>query len=172
MSPRPTPRRPLNQVGGRPGLARPWWALVALAGCARLCAGSWAWEWLIALEAGLLGAIWGALGADALMTWPSHRLMVGGMWAITAGGGRGDRVRSAAGGLDLRMGIALNTEAPDREVARRGWTSGDLARAAGLWEATISTARSGKRISPQTLRMIAVALTKAALVSAIDSLLL
>ncbi len=52
------------------------------------------------------------------------------------------------------------------------WTSRDLARAAGLWEATISTARSGKRISPQTLRMIAVALTKAAPVSAIDSLLL
>ncbi len=56
------------------------------------------------------------------------------------------------------MGIALNTEALDREIARRDWTS--LARAAGLWEATISTARSGKRISPQTLRMIAVALTR------------
>ncbi len=70
------------------------------------------------------------------------------------------------------MGIALNTEALDREIARRGWTSRDLARAAGLCEATICTARSGKRISPQTLRMIAVALTKAAPVSAIDSLLL
>ncbi len=70
------------------------------------------------------------------------------------------------------MGIALNTEALDREIARRGWTSRDLARAAGLCEATISTARSGKRISPQTLRLIALALTKAAPVSAIDSLLL
>ncbi len=67
-------------------LTASWWALVPLAGCAWLCApGSWAWQWLIALETGLLGAIWAALGADALMTWPSHRLMIGAMWAITAG---------------------------------------------------------------------------------------
>ena len=67
-------------------LTASWWALVPLAGCAWLCApGSWAWEWLIALETGLLGAIWAALGADALMTWPSHHLMIGALWAITAG---------------------------------------------------------------------------------------
>lgn len=70
------------------------------------------------------------------------------------------------------MGIALNKDTLDRELARRGWTSRDLARAAGLCEATICTARSGKRVSPQTIRLIAVALTKAAPVKAIDSLLL
>ncbi len=43
------------------------------------------------------------------------------------------------------MGVALNTEALDRELVRRGWTSRDLARAAGLCDATICTARSGKR---------------------------
>ncbi len=70
------------------------------------------------------------------------------------------------------MGIALNTEALDRELARRGWTSRDLARAAGLCEATICTARSGRRVSPHTIRLIAVALTTAAPVQAIDALLL
>ncbi len=70
------------------------------------------------------------------------------------------------------MGIALNKDTLDRELARRGWTSRDLVRAAGLCEATICTARSGKRVSPQTIRLIAVALTKAAPVKAIDSLLL
>lgn len=70
------------------------------------------------------------------------------------------------------MGIALNKDTLDRELARRGWTSRDLARAAGLCEATICTARSGKRVSPQTIRLIAVALTKAAPVKAIDLLLL
>lgn len=70
------------------------------------------------------------------------------------------------------MGIALNTQTLDRELARRGWTSRDLARASGLCDATISTARSGRRVSPQTLRLIAVALTKAPPVEAIDSLLL
>lgn len=62
-----------------------WWALVPLMACAWLCTpGSWAWECLIAVETGLLGAIWAVLGAYALAAWPSHRPMVGAVWAITA----------------------------------------------------------------------------------------
>lgn len=62
-----------------------WWALVPLAACAWLCSpGSWAWEWLISLETGLLGALWAALGAYALMMWPDHRPMIGAIWALSA----------------------------------------------------------------------------------------
>jgi len=126
---------------------------------------------LIALRLAFSARTGAALGADALMTWPSHRLMIGAMWQSPQE--RPRRSRSFGGGwTGADDGHRANTEALDREIARRDWTSRDLARAAGLWEATISTARSGKRISPQTLRMIAVALTKAAPVSAIGSLLL
>lgn len=69
------------------------------------------------------------------------------------------------------MGIAISPAALERELARRGWTSRDLARAAGLCEATVSVARSGRRVSPTTLRLIAAALAKAPVLAEIDSLI-
>lgn len=51
MSPLRNATPAAQSSGRRPGLARPLWPLVPLAGCAWLCApGSWAWQWLIALE--------------------------------------------------------------------------------------------------------------------------
>lgn len=62
-----------------------WWALVPLMGCAWLCTpASWAWSCLVAMETGLLGALWAALGAYALTAWPSHRPMIGAIWALSA----------------------------------------------------------------------------------------
>lgn len=63
-----------------------WWAIVPLTICAWLCTeDAWARRGLIALETGLLGAIWAVLGAYALGVWPSHRQMVGAGWASAAG---------------------------------------------------------------------------------------
>lgn len=67
-------------------LTASWWALVPLVGCTWLCTpGVWARESLIALETGVVGAIWAALGAYGLTAWPSHRPMVGVLWAASAG---------------------------------------------------------------------------------------
>ena len=69
------------------------------------------------------------------------------------------------------MSIAINAGTLERELARRGWTSRDLARAAGLCDATIAHARGGRRISPQTIRLIAAALAAAPTLPEIELLL-
>ena len=55
-------------------------------------------------------------------------------------------------------------------MARRGWAAIDLAREARLSPATISTALSGKPISPRSLALIAAALLDAPVIDIIDSL--
>ena len=70
------------------------------------------------------------------------------------------------------MGVVINPKALDRELHRRGWTSRDLARAAGLCEATVSVARCGRAVAPSTIRLIAAALAKAPPLAEVDSLLL
>ena len=59
----------------------------------------------------------------------------------------------------------------DRELACRGWTGSDLARAAGLSAATISAARRGGRVAPRTLRKIVEALLKAPVLAGAEELL-
>ncbi len=64
--------------------------------------------------------------------------------------------------------------APDRlrfETARRGWSHADLARAAGVSAPTITTAMSGRPISAETLRKIALALSVSPPLAGIDELL-
>jgi transcriptional regulator with XRE-family HTH domain len=46
----------------------------------------------------------------------------------------------------------------DRELTRRGISARRLARLAGITESTVSHARSGRAISPTTLRQITEAL--------------
>ncbi len=70
------------------------------------------------------------------------------------------------------MGVLISPQRLDREMARRGWTSADLAEASGLSGATIATARAGKPISPRTAAAIARAFAGAKPVDDIDSLLL
>jgi transcriptional regulator with XRE-family HTH domain len=70
------------------------------------------------------------------------------------------------------IGVAINSAALSRELARRAWSSADLAKAAGLSEATVSAARGGRRVSPTTLRLIANALAQTAPLEEIDALLL
>lgn len=70
------------------------------------------------------------------------------------------------------MGLAINPENLERELARRGWSHSDLARAAHLSHATVSAVCSGQRISPSTLRLIVAALASAPTLSGVDSLLL
>jgi transcriptional regulator with XRE-family HTH domain len=69
------------------------------------------------------------------------------------------------------MGIVINSARLEREVALRGWTHADLAKAAGLSSATIAAASSGKRVSPKTLRLIAIALASAPQIDGVDGLL-
>lgn len=70
------------------------------------------------------------------------------------------------------MGVAINRDVLCRELARRGWTGVDLARAAHVSNATVSSACAGKRVSPVTLRLIAEALAAAPTLREIESLLL
>ena len=69
------------------------------------------------------------------------------------------------------MSCGISRTRLDRELAYRGWTAGDLARAAGISAATLSGARNGRRVSHRTLRLIALALSRAPVVAGIEALL-
>jgi len=74
-----------------------WWCLLPLG----LCAWWWAprrrgWEWLAALQLGMVGAAWTTIGAVSLGTWPEHRSVIAAAWiasalALAAGGAVGRR---------------------------------------------------------------------------------
>ncbi len=70
------------------------------------------------------------------------------------------------------MSLPINTDRLMREMARRGWSRGDLARAAGISAPTVTMALAGRPISPATLKRIAMALLAAEPVEGIDHLLL
>ena len=59
----------------------------------------------------------------------------------------------------------------DRELACRGWSASDLARASGISPATISKARHGRPVTHTTLRRIADALVRVPVVPGVDGLL-
>lgn len=69
------------------------------------------------------------------------------------------------------MGVAINSARLRLELARRGWSHRDLARAARVSPATVSAAAAGRRLSPATLRCIAVALADTPPLRDVDSLL-
>jgi DNA-binding Xre family transcriptional regulator len=69
------------------------------------------------------------------------------------------------------MGIILRTDTLIREIARRGWNLSDLARAAGISGATVTAARSGRAVSPESVRRIADALNATPPVTGVDLLL-
>lgn len=58
------------------------------------------------------------------------------------------------------MGVTVRAVVLRHEMARRGWNSSALARAAGLSPATVSAVLSGKPVAADTLRRIADALAK------------
>lgn len=87
----------------------------------------------------------------------------------------GDRTTGASlppDGASAAMSLVISGKRLDREIARRGWTCSDLARAAGLSAATVSAARTGRPISPRTVGAIARALAGAPPIEEVDSLLL
>jgi transcriptional regulator with XRE-family HTH domain len=69
------------------------------------------------------------------------------------------------------MSVRINSARLDRELARRGWSATDLARAAGCSPSTISGLRRGRQVNNDTLRKIAAALEGAPIVPGIDFLL-
>jgi transcriptional regulator with XRE-family HTH domain len=69
------------------------------------------------------------------------------------------------------MGIIVNLARLQHELARRGWTQSDLARAARLSNATVSAACAGRAVAPSTLLLIAQALTQTPPVAEIDRLI-
>ena len=69
------------------------------------------------------------------------------------------------------MSVTLAADRLRFEIARRGWSNSDLARAAGVSAATVTTATAGRPVSSNTLRKIAVALAAAAPVSGVDDIL-
>jgi transcriptional regulator with XRE-family HTH domain len=69
------------------------------------------------------------------------------------------------------MGVRISPSRIDRELARRGWSATDLARASGCSPSTISGARRGRQVTNETLSKIAAALLNAPLVPGVDVLL-
>ena len=69
------------------------------------------------------------------------------------------------------MGVRISPARIDRELARRGWSATDLARASGCSPSTISGARRGRQVTNETLRKIADALLSAPVVAGVDILL-
>ena len=56
------------------------------------------------------------------------------------------------------MSVVLAADRPRLEIARRGWGSTDLARAARVSAPTVSAALAGRPVAPQTLRRIVLTL--------------
>jgi transcriptional regulator with XRE-family HTH domain len=69
------------------------------------------------------------------------------------------------------MGARIQPARLDRELARRGWSATDLAKASGCSPSTISGARRGRTVTNETLRKIAEALLNAPIVPGVDGLL-
>ena len=69
------------------------------------------------------------------------------------------------------MSVTVHPGRLRQEIARRGWSPTDLARAARLSPATVSAALSGRPIAASSLSLIARALAQAPPVDVIDRLL-
>ena len=69
------------------------------------------------------------------------------------------------------MASRLSSARLDHELACRGWTASDLARASGVSPATISAARRGRPVAHSTLRRLADALVRVPLVPGVEELL-
>jgi len=70
------------------------------------------------------------------------------------------------------VSIVLNPARLERELARRALTSAELAKAAGVSGATVTAARSGRPLSPRTVRRIVTALSSVPPIEEIETLLL
>jgi len=69
------------------------------------------------------------------------------------------------------MSVVLATDRLRLEIARRGWSHADLARAARVSAPTITAAMAGRPVAARTLRRIAMALAEAVPVPGVDSIL-
>ena len=69
------------------------------------------------------------------------------------------------------MSVALDIARLRVEMTRRGWAATDLARAARLSHATISTALAGRPVAERSLVLIAKALSQAPVLDGVDGLL-
>lgn len=69
------------------------------------------------------------------------------------------------------MSTPLNAEVLRHEAALRGWSASDLAKEAGLSDATVSSALAGKPISAASLKLMATALKRAPVDEVIERLL-
>ena len=69
------------------------------------------------------------------------------------------------------MSARISRARLDRELVLRGWTAQDLARLSGVSGATISAARQGQSIRPNTIHRIVTALLRAPVVEGMAELL-
>jgi len=68
-------------------------------------------------------------------------------------------------------GVRLDAARLEYELVRRGWDAADLARAAGVSQGTLSSARQGRRINQRTLIRLATALSSQPVVPEVEILL-
>jgi hypothetical protein len=96
-------------------------------------------------------------------------------WAARWGSPEMDRrpLIAAGTGIGATEGMARTRVDAERlrfELARRGWDGCDLATAAGLSAATVSSAIQGRSISTVTLRKMVLALSRAPTLPGVDDL--
>lgn len=62
----------------------------------------WRWSWVLSLELGFVGVVWGFVGASYLAEYPHERMLVGAVWVAfplaLAGAGVVNRMRYQRGG--------------------------------------------------------------------------
>jgi transcriptional regulator with XRE-family HTH domain len=68
-------------------------------------------------------------------------------------------------------GVRLDPVRLEYELVRRGWDAADLAKAAGVSQGTLSSARQGRRINQRTLIRLAKALSTQPVVAEVEVLL-
>ncbi len=94
-------------------LANMWWTWPVLLLGAWVCLRSWVWSWVLTLELGLVGLVWGYVGASYLAQFPDEPLLVGAVWMAFPG------VLVVAGVVNRRRANRPDTTSPP-------WGSGGL----------------------------------------------
>jgi drug/metabolite transporter (DMT)-like permease len=84
------------------GLRGLWLMWVPLLACAWISMPSWRWSWILSLELGFVGVVWGFVGSSYLAQYPNERLLVGAVWIgfalALAGAGAMNRHRNERAG--------------------------------------------------------------------------
>lgn len=63
------------------GLMQLWWLWPLLLAGSAACTRTWRWSWVLSFQLAAIGTEWAYVGATSLAQWPTHRSVVGAIWA-------------------------------------------------------------------------------------------